>query len=182
MDENELLVLGLLRAQDQHGYQINEFIDANLGRLTVMKRPTAYATLERLRRQGCVAVRSEQVGNRAPRKVYAITPAGEARFRDLLRANLAAPPLSSTTEIGLLFIDGLSPREVADRLAARLDQIDALLAMHERTPAAAPPLGVDLAGVDLALDHFVAMLRAERAWLAATLSRLGDGAARADPV
>ncbi|HEU5433846.1 MAG TPA: helix-turn-helix transcriptional regulator, partial [Thermomicrobiales bacterium] len=169
MDENELLVLGLLRLQDQHGYRINEFVDSNLGRLTTMKRPTAYATLDRLHRQGCVAVRAEQIGNRTPRKVYAITPAGEARFQALLRANLAAPPLTSTTEIGLLFLDGLPPDDVAACLAARLDHLDALIATHEQAPEQASPLGVDLAGVDLALDHFVAMLRAERTWLADAL-------------
>jgi DNA-binding PadR family transcriptional regulator len=172
VDENELLVLGLLRLQDQHGYRINEFIDTNLGRLTTMKRPTAYATLDRLHRQGCVAVRAEQVGNRAPRKVYAITPAGEERFRALLRANLAAAPLNSTTEVGLLFLDGLPHDDVVACLAARLDHLDGLIAMHEQAPAQAQPLGVDLVGVDLALDHFVAMLRAERAWLADALLRL----------
>ncbi|HET7094081.1 MAG TPA: hypothetical protein VFI22_11395, partial [Thermomicrobiales bacterium] len=71
---------------------------------------------------------------------------------------------------------------VAACLAGRLDHLDALIAMHEQAPEQEQPLGVDLAGADLALDHFVAMLRAERAWLAATLSRLGDGAPRADPV
>jgi DNA-binding PadR family transcriptional regulator len=73
MDENELLILGLLCEQSQHGYQINEFIEQNLSRLTTMKRPTAYATLDRLHRQGFVSVRTEQPSKRAPRKVYAIS-------------------------------------------------------------------------------------------------------------
>jgi DNA-binding PadR family transcriptional regulator len=176
VDDNELLVLGLLRQQDQHGYRINEFIDANLGRLTTMKRPTAYATLDRLRRRGCVEVRIEQAGNRAPRKVYA----GEARFRDLLRANLASAPISSTTEIGLLFLDGLPPAEVAACLVARRDRLDALIAMHEQPAPDGRPLGVDLAGVDLALDHFAAMLRAERDWLAEAVERLGGDRSPAD--
>jgi DNA-binding PadR family transcriptional regulator len=181
VDDNELLVLGLLRQQDQHGYRINEFIDANLGRLTTMKRPTAYATLDRLHRHGCVAVRIEQAGNRAPRKVYAITPAGEARFRDLLRANLASAPLSSTTEIGLLFLDGLPLVDVAACLVARRERLDALIAMHEQPAPDGWPLGVDLAGVDLALDHFVAMLRAERAWLTRALDRLAGDSSPAEP-
>jgi DNA-binding PadR family transcriptional regulator len=48
MDERALLLLGVLRVQSQHGYQINEFIERTLGRVTDMKKPTAYAILERL--------------------------------------------------------------------------------------------------------------------------------------
>jgi DNA-binding PadR family transcriptional regulator len=167
MDENELLILGLLREQDQHGYQINEFIEQNLGRLTTMKRPTAYATLDRLHRQGYVSVRTEQPGNRAPRKVYALTPEGERRFNELLRANLSKAHLDAGTDIGLLFLDHLPLPEVVAHLTARFDELSELLAMHEQVP----PHGHGI-GVDLALDHFIAIVRAERDWLAATLARL----------
>jgi DNA-binding PadR family transcriptional regulator len=167
MDENELLILGLLREQEQHGYQINEFIEQNLGRLTTMKRPTAYATLDRLHRQGFVSVRTEQPGNRAPRKVYALTPRGEERFHALLQANLATTHLGSSTDVGLLFLDHLPRDEVISALTVRLGELGELLAMHEQ----APPHGQGL-GVALALDHFIVILRAERDWLAATLPRL----------
>ncbi|HYB01600.1 MAG TPA: hypothetical protein VED37_15385 [Ktedonobacteraceae bacterium] len=43
MDERMLLLLGLLKAQSQHGYQINEFIEHNLKRMIDMKRSTAYS-------------------------------------------------------------------------------------------------------------------------------------------
>lgn len=174
MDENELLILGLLREQEQHGYQINEFIEKNLSRLTTMKRPTAYATLDRLHRQGLVSVRTEQPGNRAPRKVYALAPAGEARFQALMQANLAMTHLGSSTDVGLLFLDHLPRAEVIALLTVRLGELGELLAMHEQIP----PHGQGV-GVDLALEHFIAMLRAEREWLAATLPRLEDDAERA---
>jgi DNA-binding PadR family transcriptional regulator len=169
MDENELLILGLLREQEQHGYQINEFIEQNLGRLTTMKRPTAYATLDRLHRQGLVSVRTEQPGNRAPRKVYALTPLGEERFHVLLRSNLATTHLSSSTDVGLLFLDHLPRDEVISALTVRLGELGELLAMHEQVP----PHGQGL-GVALALDHFIVVLRAERDWLAATLLLLQE--------
>jgi DNA-binding PadR family transcriptional regulator len=172
MDENELLILGLLCEQSQHGYQINEFIEQNLSRLTTMKRPTAYATLDRLHRQGFVSVRTEQPGKRAPRKVYALTPQGEQRFHTLLRANLATTHLSSSTDVGLLFLDHLPWEEVNSALTARLGELGELLAMHEQVPSQGKGLGVDLA-----LEHFIVILRAERDWLAATLLRLQDAPA-----
>jgi DNA-binding PadR family transcriptional regulator len=169
MDENELLILGLLREQEQHGYQINEFIEQKLGRLTTMKRPTAYATLDRLHKQGCVSVRTEQPGNRAPRKVFALTAEGEQRFHHLLRANLQTTHLSSATDVGLLFMDHLNREEVISALAVRLGELEELVAMHEQ----AAPHGQGL-GVGLALDHFTVILRAERDWLAATLLQMQD--------
>jgi DNA-binding PadR family transcriptional regulator len=169
MDDNDLLILGLLREQEQHGYQINEFIEEKLGRLTTMKRPTAYATLERLHKQGLVSVRTEQPGNRAPRKVYALTPDGEQRFRALLQLSLATTHLTASTDVGLLFLDHLPREEAATALTLRLGELGELLAMHEQLP----PHGQGL-GVDLALEHFIVVLRAERDWLSATLMRLRD--------
>ncbi|GAF07814.1 PadR family transcriptional regulator [Paenibacillus pini] len=60
MDERELLVLGLLMAQSQHGYQINDFIERNLGQVSDMKKATAYSILKRLDKAGYVDVSVEQ--------------------------------------------------------------------------------------------------------------------------
>ena len=84
MDERALLLLGMLRAQSQHGYQINEFIERNLSRVTDMKKPTAYAILDRLARDGYVRVHSEQEGNRPPRNVYYLTVNGVRWFELIL--------------------------------------------------------------------------------------------------
>ncbi|MGI8689484.1 MAG: PadR family transcriptional regulator [Thermomicrobiales bacterium] len=168
MDENALLLLGLLRMQSQHGYQMNEFIETNLGRLTAMKKPTAYATLDRLHRQGDVAVQTEQQGNFPARKVYSITPDGEAHFFALLRTSLSAVPLlHSTTDVGILFLDELPLSEAIMCLTERLTQLDALIAMHERAPTQG--YGVN---VDLALEQFLVLLRANQSWLQSVLYRL----------
>jgi DNA-binding PadR family transcriptional regulator len=171
VDENELLILGLLCEQEQHGYQINEFIEQNLRRLSTMKRPTAYATLDRLHKRGDVSVRIEQPGNRAPRKVYALTSEGRQRFHALLRANLATTHVSSSTDVGLLFLDHLPCAEVINILTARQGELEELLTTHEQVP----PHGQGL-GVDLALQHFIAILRAERGWLANMLPDLQEAA------
>ena len=85
-DERALLLLGALMIQSQHGYQLNDFIERC--RVAVMKKPTAYAILDRLAGAGHISVNVEQEGNRPPRKVYTITQSGQALFYDLLRANL----------------------------------------------------------------------------------------------
>ena len=172
MDERALLLLGILRAQSQHAYQINEFIERTLGRVTDMKKPTAYALLDRLCQAGQVSMHTEQEGNRPPRKVYAITPEGEALFFELLRSNLAVPDsLGGAGDIGMMFLDSLPAYEALALLERRRAQLDEQIAAYERAPKHEHGLGVDLA-----LDRQLTLLRADRAWLDGVIARLQEGA------
>jgi DNA-binding PadR family transcriptional regulator len=170
--ERELLLLGMLMVQSQHGYQINEFIERNLSRVTDMKKPTAYALLERLSQTGYVRVRTEQQGKRPPRKVYSITSAGAILFLDLLRDNLArAERMTFAGDMGLMFLDHLPREEALDLLRQRLGSLDAQIGNHEQAPKHEHGLGVGLA-----LEHILFLLHAERDWLAAAIARLQDTA------
>lgn len=168
MDEQELLLLGLLKVQSQHTYQLNDFIERNLSHLTEMKKPTAYAVLERLSKAGYVDVRSEQEGKRPPRKVYSITPAGEVLYQQLLRENLAqSDHMRFAGNVGLMFLDDLPASEAIALLSQRLQDLERLITVHEQAPRHEHGLGVDLA-----LEHVLVHLRADRAWLQGTLERL----------
>ncbi len=168
MDERTLLLLGILRVQSQHGYQINEFIERNLARVTDMKKPTAYAILDRLSHAGYIAVRSEQEGNRPPRKVYEITPAGEQLYFQLLRRFIAQPERQPASGgIALMFLDDLPHDERHALMAQRLSHLETLIATYEAAPR--HEFGV---GVDLAVDQQLHLLRAERDWLITLLPRL----------
>jgi len=170
LDERELLLLGILKVQSQHGYQINEFIERNLSRVTDMKKPTAYALLERLSQAGYVEVRSEQEGKRPPRKVYSITPSGERVFIDLLRENLArAERMTFAGDVGLMFLDHLPQAEALDLLRQRLSHLKEQISAHERAPR-----HEHSQGVDLAMEHILMLLRAEQTWLTATIQRLQE--------
>lgn len=178
MDERELLLLGLLTFQSQHGYQINEFIEQNLARVVAMKKATAYAILDRLERDGYATVHTEQEGNRPPRKVYAITPRGEERFRALLRQSLADPgQITIPGDIGLMFLDHLPQAEVVDLLRARLARVEEQIAEQERVP----PHGHGF-GVDLAVEHRLVLQRADRDWLRGVIARLEDQPEASDHV
>lgn len=170
MDERELLILGLLMTQSQHGYQINDFIERNLGRVSDMKKATAYSLLKRLNQSGYVEVSVEQEGNRPPRQVYSISTEGEARFYALLHEALSyTEDLTPTGDIGLLFLDHLPLPDVIRDLRLRVEKLDALLGLYDRTPKHGNGLGVDLS-----IEHRVHLMRANREWLLTTIDRLSQ--------
>jgi DNA-binding PadR family transcriptional regulator len=172
MDERTLLLLGILRVQSQHGYQINEFIERNLARVTDMKKPTAYAILDRLSQSGLIAVHTDQEGNRPPRKVYAITPEGEAVYFELLRRFLAEPERQPAGgNVALMFLDDVPHDEQLRLVEQRLSNLDQLIATYASAPKHEHGMGVDLA-----IEQQLHLLRAEHEWLSTVLLPRLEGA------
>ena len=78
----ELAILGLLKEQPMHGYQLNRELSEQLGGLWRVSYGSLYPSLRRLERQGAI---TSEPGTGARRKtVYAITPEGERLFLELL--------------------------------------------------------------------------------------------------
>ena len=168
VDERHLLLLGLLMAQSQHGYSINEFIEKNLGRVSGMKRATAYALLEKLEHQGFVRMDTETVGNYPPRKVYSITPAGREAFFSLLEELLVDTDNGgSAAEIALMFVDWLDRERVVALLRERIERLDGAAAQLRAMPS-----HKDSSGVDYAVQRRIILLEAEADWLKQLIRRL----------
>ncbi len=157
--DRELLLLGLLRRADMHGYQLHEFINQNMASCVDLKKPTAYYLLDKMAEAGWIQPTEIQEGNRPPRQVYQITPAGEAAYQRLLRENLAAyHPVRFAGDIGLAFLDTLPPDERRAALLARRAALAAELAAAQ----AIPPHG---GSMQLVIDHLRQHLAAELDWL-----------------
>lgn len=168
--ERELLILGLLMSQSQHGYQINEFIDRNLGRVSNMKKSTAYSILKRLEKSGDVISTIGQEGNRPVRQIYTITEQGKHTFLTLLRKILSCPgDMVPEGNIGIMFLDHLSPSEVVECLNQRLKKIEERLEMYANIPLHGDQQGM---GVDLAINHRIRLMTADRDWLVETIEKL----------
>lgn len=168
--ERELLVLGLLMSQSQHGYQINEFIDRNLGQVSNMRKSTAYSILKRLEKAGLVQSSTAQEGNRPIRQVYTITEEGEERFVTLLRKSLTkTDDTVPAGNIGIMFLDHLSLDEVIDCLSQRLRKVEETLAAYSKMGSHGPEFGL---GVDLALQRQARLIEADHDWLVETIEFL----------
>jgi len=163
--ERELLLLGLLRQGDMHGYRLNEFIERDLALCTDLKKPTAYFLLEKMEKAGWIERYNEQSGNRPQRRVYRVTEAGEAAFQSILRENLVTHNATRfVSDIGLAFADSLPPAEVVGLLN---QQRDALLHDLESMRTTVPHQGT----IQLLIDHRRFHLESELKWLDEVIQR-----------
>jgi DNA-binding PadR family transcriptional regulator len=164
--DRELLLLGLLRRGDTHGYQLHEFINRYMASCVDLKKPTAYYLLDRMTEAGWVTRTTAQEGGRPPRRIYRITAAGEDAFQRLLRENLSAHhPAHFPGDIGLAFVDALPSAEVRALLLARRAALADDIAALESAP---PHTGT----LQLMLEHRARHLAAELDWLDTVLARL----------
>ena len=118
-EERKLLLLGLLRQTDMHGYLLNEHLEG--GAPVTLKKPTAYNLLDRMERDGWIAHRGESTGDRV-RKVYSVTKEGDKAFFRLLRKQLMTYlPNESPAIVSIGFLDELERAEALELLCRRRD-------------------------------------------------------------
>jgi PadR family transcriptional regulator AphA len=83
----EFALLGFLRRQPMHGYEIHQHLSdpSGLGLVWHMKQSQLYALLTKLEREGYVATNIEYQDARPPRKMFELTDAGRHAFRDWIQ-------------------------------------------------------------------------------------------------
>lgn len=171
-DERALLLLGLLTMHPQHGYQINEFIEQNLGRVSLMKKATAYAMLSRMEKAGLVEAEEDREGNRPTRRVYSITPAGLEEMLRMLERVLGEPDyVPPFGDIAVMLIDALEPPRAIELIRKRIAWMDDEIA----TMKAAPPHDAHQQSIDLGISRRIALMQADRDWFADVLVKLERG-------
>ncbi len=166
--ERELLLLGLLRQQDMHGYQLHDFIDSYMQTCVDIKKSTAYYLLDKMAQQGLIEQSEEREGNRPTRRVYSLTAAGENLFQELLRRNLAGYiPARFGGDVGLTFINQVPTEEAVALLHQRRANLANALIRIRQTP---PHSGA----LQVIIDHQIAHLSAELDWLDSLITRLAN--------
>ena len=167
--ERQLLLLGLLRQQDMHGYQLYEFIEQDLSACTDLKKSTAYYLLNKMAADGWITEEQVQDGNRPPRRVYSLTPAGEAAYQRILRANMSEfYPAYFPGDIGLAFVDDIPVEEAINLLQERREKLVKALGQVQAAP-------VHQGSLQWTINHQLHHLQAEVAWLDEMLLNLQEG-------
>lgn len=160
----ELLLLGVLRQRQMHGYELHEFINRDLAFCTDIKKPTAYHLLQKMAEQGWIVEipESNPPTNRPPRTVYQLTDKGESVFLDHLRTNLATyAPSYFNGDVGIAFIEALPAEEACSLLEQRKIDLQHALQAISHPHAEAHGKG----GMFLIIEHQKRHLQAELDWL-----------------
>ncbi len=90
----ELAILGLLKQQPMHGYQLSRELGGSLGGFWRVSYGSLYPTLRRLERDGLVTPVPGESGGGRRKAVFGITEQGERAFLELLQET----PNDSSTE------------------------------------------------------------------------------------
>jgi len=135
-----------------------------------------YAVIKSLEKHGLIeATHTEREGNRPERVVYDITEAGKTEAVDWLRELIAQPMKEYPAfETGLSLLPMLPPAEATALLRDRVARLEADLAERERLGTT--PEVRRLPELFLIEFHYrIAMLKAERDFVAAMVQRLDSG-------
>ncbi len=76
------ILLGLLMSRPQHGYELYQEFDRELGRVWQIGLSQLYAQLKQLEEAGLVTAQTKPQPSRPARKVYSLTDEGRAVFMD----------------------------------------------------------------------------------------------------
>jgi DNA-binding PadR family transcriptional regulator len=86
----ELAILGVLKEQPMHGYELRHYLSFIVGHIWQLSYGTLYPALRRLERRGELTRQTIRDGKGPARHVYALTPQGETSFLSMM-AEVASP-------------------------------------------------------------------------------------------
>jgi DNA-binding PadR family transcriptional regulator len=170
-----VVVLALAAERPMHPYRMQQLIKSR-GKdkvVNVAQRNSAYQTIDRLLRDGLIAVHATDRAQRRPeRTVYAITPRGRQTLERWLETMLSTPAREFPDfPAALAFLPFLTPETVRARLEQRVAALERRLA--ELADQAA---GVALPRLFLIEDEYQqAMARAELDWVRSLIDDLAAG-------
>lgn len=173
-----LVILGTLRRQALHGYEIKHIIEEHMGDWTSIAFGSIYFALGKLAEEEFIEkIATEQKGSRPSRSIYQITDAGRQEFLRLLRQVWQEVERQYfSIDIALSFIDALSIQEATGYLRGRAAQLEAILQhldAHQAEQLANEHVPRLAAAV---FDHSRLHFQAELSWTQDLLEKIETGA------
>jgi len=166
MTNAELAILSLIAEKPHHGYEIEQVIDARgMREWTEVGFSSIYYILKKLEGQGLIESRAEPSKGRGPgRKVYRLTPAGRAAWRQAALASLANPERAySAFQLGLANLPAIPATDAiqalqtyGELLRSRLDHV------RQRRDQAGAELPLHVAAM---FDLSLTLIEAELQWV-----------------
>ncbi|MDX1418802.1 MAG: PadR family transcriptional regulator [Rubricoccaceae bacterium] len=174
-NRTEYAVLGLLALGARTGYDIKKMADGALSHFWNESFGHIYPVLRRLEGRGLLTSTVEPQEGRPDRRVYALTPEGQATLQAWFAQPVEPVPPRNELLLKLFFAPLASPEDLRrqieanrDAQRAALDALDALAERVTREEAHNPNLPAWL----LTVDHRRATLRALLDWSDDALDQL----------
>ncbi|MCP4537459.1 MAG: DUF4388 domain-containing protein [Chloroflexi bacterium] len=166
LTKNDLLVLGLLLDRPMHGYEINQYVQAeDVTAWFSISTAAIYYSLNKLRRQNLISETRTRSGG-AEKSVYHVTEQGREQFFAGMEKSLASEePIRSEYDLGIFLLNKLPQDRALELLEKRLNFLrqwgDTLVQTLEQERAnGGQPLRLAI------LEHADACARMEVEWLA----------------
>ncbi len=174
-------ILGILADQPMTGYDLKtQCFDGSIAHFWPADQAQIYRTLDRMAGDGWATSAVEVQDNRPNRKVYTITPAGEAELdRWLADAELLPAPVREAALVQLFFAERIPP----DRVREHLHRLRRTYADKLATFEAIPLPTLDTPGVPqrhryqrMTLEMGLSWARNGIAWVDLCLAQLDEPA------
>ena len=176
----EHAILGFLNYEPMTGYDLKKSIDVSVAHFWPAVQSQIYRTLDGMKKEGKLEVKTVPQAPRPPRKVYSLTEAGRAELYRWLEEPLPGAEVRLAWLIQLFFSGCLSD----DKIIALLEhQLSVQRGRMERFGAIPSEAGNDMSEDDprerffwlLTIDFGVAQAASQVRWLEAVLSGLRRG-------
>lgn len=174
-------ILGFLNYHPYSGYDLKKVLDISVRHFWSADQSQIYRTLARLMEAEKVAMEKVEQSDRPDRKLYSITPAGQAA----LTAWLAGPPPLTGAHSGpmvqVFFMGQLADEEVLRQFEGYAHIMRMVLAQYEQVPAQVQQVYEDVQLQrerffwQLTLDNGIRNMRANLEWAEAAIARIRRG-------
>lgn len=172
-----LVILGLLRDQPLHGYELKQIIEEQMGDWTSIAFGSIYFALDKLAKEKMIVkIATEKKGDRPSRSIYQITEEGRKEFLHLLRKVWSEQePHYFSIDVGLAFMNALPQAEIEESLRARVAQLEETLKFlddHQKEQRRQPDIPRMAAVI---FKHSRAHFAAELSWTRDVLDKVERG-------
>jgi DNA-binding PadR family transcriptional regulator len=172
-------ILGFLEYRPMSGYDLKKYFDQSVAHFWSATQSHIYKALEELEGAGQVEANLIVQEGKPNRKLYRITPAGQAELARWLKTPLPVEPVRQAWLIQVFFAHSLRNEDLVELFEARLAQIEARLEGYRQQAQAALERNAAQAGQprlralwQITLDNGIDYYEFELGWLRKTLARL----------
>lgn len=173
MSKIDLLLLGLLSEGSRHGYDLLQEIERReMDQWIGVSTQGVYKGLARLETRGLLELRTVSGDSHPDRNVYAITPAGRDRFRELAHRSLgelSKPFFPVLWGVGFMHL--LDQADFLAQLEARKEQLKGARRDLENYRHRHEEMGGTLQA-DAITEYYHDLVEMELAWLARLVRRV----------